>query len=461
MIAPRTKGRIYLQSFMDALITFSSYWAFLFLFVLLSPAGSHHHVEFWDRYLIHSFVALGAVLLQGARTIYSHPGWWAPTLKESHRLSLSQIFNVAVGISLLLVASGDRTLSRTFFFCWLPLLYLSLLMANRFLPAKITETVYHGWRERTVFLGNVESTEALAAWRRQQEAMGTDFLDYHPDFSIADLANLERLMRERNVTQLVLTEIPEIKYNLHYVIDICERLGVRLMVSNSFEQLFRHKVTFYEEAGLQFIGLRDDPLERAHNRILKRVLDVSITLPALVLVLPLTAILVWLVQRFQSGGPIFVRGARTNLQGRRFSVYKFRTRHLDSETESNDDSRSPGTYPFGGWLHRTGLDELPQFFNVLRGQMSVVGPRPHSLAHNEQLAAVLRNYFIRSDIKPGVTGLAQVRGLRGETRTEQEIARRVEIDLSYLETWSLSLDIVIVAKTVWQIIRPPNANPSP
>lgn len=455
MIAPRTKGRIYLQSFLDGLITFSSFWIYLSLFVWVHPGDPSHYGEFWDRYLVYSLIALGAVLLQGARSIYSNPRWWSPNLKESHNLSLNQVFNVAIGISLFLVATKDKSISRLFLFSWLPLLYGVLLAANRFLPMKIAGIVYRGRRERTIFLGDLEAARALGGWREYQETLGTEFLDLKPDFSITDLASLETLIRNQNVSQLILTEIPEVKYNLHYIIDTCERMGVRLMVFSNFEQLFRHKVSVTEDAGLQFVGLRDEPLESPHNRVIKRALDVAVAFVVSAIVLPPVVVLVWLVQRFQSPGPVFFQQTRGGLKGRLFPMWKFRTMHVNASEARQASSDDPRIYPLGRWLRRTSLDELPQFLNVFVGEMSVVGPRPHLLEHNEQFARVMRNYYIRSNVKPGITGLAQVRGFRGETRSEQDVIRRVESDISYLETWSLSLDLVILARTAWQVIRPP------
>jgi len=455
MIAPRTKGRIYLQSFLDGLIAFSSFWIYLFVFILAHPGNPAHYFEFLDRYFAYSFVALGAVLLQGARGMYSNPRWWSPNFKDSHSLSLNQVFYVAIGISFFLVATKDKSISRLFLFSWLPLLYGALLVANRFLPVKIAETVYRGRTERTIFLGTPESARALASWREYQETLGIEFLDYKPDLSISDLANLENLIKEKNVSQLILTEIPDVKYNLHFIIDTCERAGVRLMVFSNFEQLFRHKVTVTEDAGLQFVGLRDEPLESPHNRMIKRALDVAVALPAVVIALPLVAAVVWVAQRLQSPGPVFYKQTRAGLKGRMFSIFKFRTMHVnanESRQASADDSR---VYPLGRWFRRTSIDELPQFLNVLRGEMSLVGPRPHLLEHNEQFARIMRNYYVRSNVKPGMTGLAQVRGLRGATKSEEDIIRRVESDISYLETWSLSLDVVILARTLWQVVRPP------
>src|SRR3569623_502909 len=145
------------------------------------------------------------------------------------------------------------------------------------------------------------------------------------------------------------------------------------------------------------------------------------------------------MQRLQSPGPMFFKHTRAGLKGRTFTIYKFRTMHPQNGGEAIQASEGDArVFPFGCWLRRTSLDEVPQFLNVLRGEMSLVGPRPHLLEHNEQFARVMRNYFIRSRVKPGITGLAQVRGFRGQTRTEADIIRRVESDISYLETWSFS-----------------------
>jgi len=112
-------------------------------------------------------------------------------------------------------------------------------------------------------------------------------------------------------------------------------------------------------------------------------------------------------------------------------------------------------FGFGRWMRKMSIDELPQFINVLKGEMSVTGPRPHLLEHNAQFAEQMTNYHIRTFVKPGITGLAQVRGFRGEVSSPQEIARRLESDISYLENWRLALDISIIARTVWQVLAPP------
>jgi putative colanic acid biosynthesis UDP-glucose lipid carrier transferase len=167
-------------------------------------------------------------------------------------------------------------------------------------------------------------------------------------------------------------------------------------------------------------------------------------------------VLVWLCQRLQSPGPLWHRQKRAGLQNRPFEILKFRTMHTGSGDETVQAKRGDARiYPLGRWLRRFSLDEIPQFLNVLSGEMSVVGPRPHLVEHNKQFAEVVQQYHLRTFIKPGITGLAQVRGFRGEARTLDDISARLQSDLIYLENWSLTLDFGIVLRTIWQMIRPP------
>jgi lipopolysaccharide/colanic/teichoic acid biosynthesis glycosyltransferase len=348
---------------------------------------------------------------------------------------LNQVVWVALTVCVAIVAIGDFSTSRLFLLSWLVLLYALLLAANRFLPRKIVETVFEGRRERIAVLGNAESTETLASWRKYQEQIGTEFFDYIPDFSIAGMANLERLMTDRHVTQLILLELPEIKFNLQHVLTVSERVGAKVLLLDQHEQAFRHKVELHDEGGLQFVNLKVEPLEKAHNRFLKRIVDLIGAGVFLVQFYPLM-LLVAIIQKLVLRGPIFIREPRVGMKGDVFQIIKFRT-----------NGEGGGVSSFSRMLCRFGIDEWPQVLNVLKGEMSLVGPRAHWPDQNDEFARAKRNYHVRSDVKPGITGLAQVRGLRGKPQSEQEVARRVSADVEYVENWSLSLDVMILLKT--------------
>jgi lipopolysaccharide/colanic/teichoic acid biosynthesis glycosyltransferase len=175
-----------------------------------------------------------------------------------------------------------------------------------------------------------------------------------------------------------------------------------------------------------------------------------------IFVLPIASLFVWLCHRAQSPGPLFFTQRRTGKHNEEFQILKYRTMHVNHGEEARqateDDCR---VFRTGRWMRKLSIDELPQFVNVLRGEMSVVGPRPHLVDHDELFGEIANFYRVRSFIKPGITGLAQVRGLRGEARRDQDLIDRIHSDLYYLENWSLLLDGVIIVRTAWHVVFPP------
>jgi putative colanic acid biosynthesis UDP-glucose lipid carrier transferase len=211
-----------------------------------------------------------------------------------------------------------------------------------------------------------------------------------------------------------------------------------------------------EDEGMRFITLREEPLENPVNRFAKRALDLAVALPVVFFILPPLMLVIWIVQRFQSPGSLFFLQKRAGIQNREFKIIKFRTMGENNPDEARQVVQGDvRVFRFGRWMRRLSIDELPQFINVLTGDMSVTGPRPHMIEHNAQFAQQMANYHIRTFVKPGITGLAQVRGFRGEARSEAEIAKRLESDISYLENWRLALDLSIIARTAWQLLVPP------
>jgi putative colanic acid biosynthesis UDP-glucose lipid carrier transferase len=188
--------------------------------------------------------------------------------------------------------------------------------------------------------------------------------------------------------------------------------------------------------------------------VVKRVEDIVIAGAILLLVaIPMIAIAIGV--KLSSPGPIIFRQHRYGLRGNKIEVWKFRTmRALENGTTviqaQKDD---PRVTPFGALLRRTSLDELPQLINVLQGRMSLVGPRPHAVVHNEQYRKLIDRYMLRHKVKPGITGWAQINGWRGETDTLDKMQKRVEYDLAYIHNWSLWLDLKIIFLTVFRVLR--------
>lgn len=194
------------------------------------------------------------------------------------------------------------------------------------------------------------------------------------------------------------------------------------------------------------------------NALLKRSLDIFASSMFLVLLSPLLLGIALMV-KITSPGPILFRQRRYGLDGEEIMVYKFRSMRVmedggEVRQATKDDDRIT---PIGRYLRRYSLDELPQFINVLQGRMSIVGPRPHAVAHNEMYRRMIKGYMMRHKVKPGITGWAQVNGLRGETDTVDKMKARIQYDLDYLRNWSLWLDVKIIALTAWTMFRDQNA----
>lgn len=196
-----------------------------------------------------------------------------------------------------------------------------------------------------------------------------------------------------------------------------------------------------------------EPLLDMENRVMKRTFDVVCSLIVLLLLVFFLPVIAFIIKR-QSPGPIFFSQLRTGMDGRNFICYKFRSMHVNKDSDTLQATKDdPRKFPFGDFMRRSNIDELPQFFNVLKGDMSMVGPRPHMVLHTEMYSKLIGEYMVRHFIKPGITGLAQVTGFRGETKELKQMEGRVQRDIWYMENWSFWLDIKICFLTIWQIIK--------
>jgi len=197
-----------------------------------------------------------------------------------------------------------------------------------------------------------------------------------------------------------------------------------------------------------------EPLSFMGNRLIKRTFDLVVSAFACLCLLPFIPI-VALIIKMQSPGSVFFIQERTGFEGHSFKCYKFRSMYTSANANTEQATKNdPRKFPFGNLMRRTNIDELPQFWNVLKGDMSIVGPRPHMLHHTEVYSGLIDKYMVRHFCKPGITGLAQVTGYRGETKELWQMQKRVELDIWYIEHWSFMLDLRIILKTAYSIIVP-------
>ena len=218
---------------------------------------------------------------------------------------------------------------------------------------------------------------------------------------------------------------------------------------------FAKRPTHIENFGhIPVISVRSEPLENMLNRFVKRLFDILFSLFAILFIFswlfPIVAILI----KLESRGPIFFMQIRSGRANHPFKCYKFRSMQVNDDSNKKQATRNDNRITkMGAFLRRTSLDELPQFFNVLMGNMSVVGPRPHMVSHTKQYSQLIDKFMVRHFLKPGITGYAQVNGLRGETRTTEAMLQRVEADVWYLENWSFLLDLKIIFLTMLSLIK--------
>lgn len=309
----------------------------------------------------------------------------------------------------------------------------------RFLVNQIRKSINSGFAVVAVFNGIEEST-AIYGHRVQSLTGLKEFLAAHSIDEIWITLPLEQSEKLRGV----LEQLQNCTANVRYVPDLQDLY------------LINHGVT--DILGMPMIDLMASPLQ-GPNRVVKALEDRVLAAIILILISPLMALIAISV-KLSSPGPVMFRQRRHGWDGREIVVYKFRTMHLHQEDQGcvtqavRDDER---VTRLGAFLRRTSLDELPQFINVLQGRMSVVGPRPHAVEHNNRYKRIISRYMLRHIVKPGITGWAQVNGWRGETDTEEKMRQRVKYDLYYIDNWSLWFDIKIVFLTMFKGFTNKNA----
>ena len=272
---------------------------------------------------------------------------------------------------------------------------------------------------------------------------------------VGNFDNLEAFLVDKKVHEVyVALHIDNVSV-INKLIKICEHHMVRIKFIPDFQLYTRSskvEISFYENTPV--LMFRREPLEFTVNRILKRTFDICFSFAVILLIFPWLFLLVTIIIKLESPGPVFFKQERSGRDNDSFACLKFRSMRMNALSDSKQAQKGDQRITkFGAFMRKTSIDELPQFFNVLIGNMSVVGPRPHMLNHTKQYTELINNYLVRQYAKPGITGWAQVNGFRGETKEIIDMQNRVEFDIWYIENWSLLLDFRIIIKTVINIFK--------
>jgi putative colanic acid biosysnthesis UDP-glucose lipid carrier transferase len=272
------------------------------------------------------------------------------------------------------------------------------------------------------------------------------------------IEEIERIICESHADEIIIA-LPDFnKSELDFIVGIGEKKAIRTRIIPDYFKFNSSKYKMEMFGSFPMVTVRDEPMNQSHFRFLKRLVDIVISIFICIFIFswlfPIVAILI----KIDSEGDVFYIQERWGRNNKHFKFFKFRTMRVDSQlvvkgkfqqTTEND----PRITKIGGFLRKTSIDELPQFLNVLMGNMSVVGPRPHAVPHNEESQELINNYSIRHWVKPGITGWAQVNGLRGETKDFNLMRKRVEFDIWYIENWSVWLDMKIFSMTIYDMVK--------
>jgi putative colanic acid biosynthesis UDP-glucose lipid carrier transferase len=281
---------------------------------------------------------------------------------------------------------------------------------------------------------------------------------------LGKLKDLEQVLSS-NVVDNVIVALPNsAEYKVEEIINTCEKHTTRVKIIPDYSRFLNPKFEFGFFANFPMISVGNERINEFYWRILKRLFDIFITLILTVTIFIWLFPVLSLLVKTSSKGPVLFKQKRLGRKAKEFTIYKFRSMHNSCEELNKEEklkqtsSNDPRVTKVGKILRKFSLDELPQFINVLKGEMSIVGPRPHPLYLNNESKEIVNRYMVRHYVKPGITGWAQINGLRGETRTVEIMQKRIDYDIWYIDNWSFWLDLQIMMMTIVLSIKgDPNA----
>ena len=429
-------------------------------FYLTSDLGKSVSHEINERYLVvcNLLWLLCTVLCQ----LYSDQG--TRRLETIYRATWRSVILHFMLFTFYLLFSRDIGFSRTFLLVFYGLLACAFVL-NRFVGTSFQYLLFKRFNvtKKVAVMGSNETAMNLSLYLQHENT-----LDFHGFVGDEDNIYSENEGISHDVFCRKLAEAVASGVNEIYVSITPQRMkNVKALIAEADKQCVRLK--FIPDLGgslpypyrlsylanqFPILTLRHDPMEDLGNRFRKRVFDVIFSALVIVFILSWLYPLIALLIKLQSKGPVLFKQIRSGRDDEPFCCYKFRSMRVNEDSHqkqaTKDDDRIT---PVGKFLRKTSLDEMPQFFNVFLGDMSVVGPRPHMLKHTEEYAAIIDQYMVRHFLKPGITGWAQVNGCRGETRQKSDMEKRVGYDIYYLENWTGMLDVKIIYMTMINLIK--------
>ena len=270
---------------------------------------------------------------------------------------------------------------------------------------------------------------------------------------IGDIDKLEDFLTENNIDEMYCA-VPENKKNdVQHIINLAERNAIDFYYVPQFSRYISRRFEIENFGPVPVLSIHPQPLNNPVNKAVKRLFDLFVS-SLFLLIFPIIFIPIAIGIKLSSPGPVFFRQQRTGYRGKSFECLKFRSMKVNEKSDTLQATKDdPRKTKFGNFLRKTSLDELPQFINVFRGDMSIVGPRPHMVQQTHQYSELIDKYMLRHTIRPGITGWAQINGFRGPTDELWKMEKRVELDVWYAENWNFMLDVKIMFLTIVNAIR--------
>jgi putative colanic acid biosynthesis UDP-glucose lipid carrier transferase len=409
--------------------------------------------------------------LQQYGAFFMKNGW--ERIRESLIKANFQTALIAFFVFASYFATKDNETSRLFLLFYISTSWPILASFNFALPGLFKRLIgFQVVNRKSLIIGDSMSLDSLRKWIKRHTKLGFSFEgmfttdEEAPSFAQIPLLDnklkkLEKYLSENKIHQLILLPNSNMDKWIRVVSDLGAKHGCRILVYNNLSGYFDSRLVFVEESGRQFFTLQNEPLESPFNQMVKRSFDLLISVPALVFVLPPCMLMVKLFQSIQSPGPLFFKQERVGMAGQSFTIWKFRSMTFAKDGERDESEQAhPGDeriFAFGAFIRRFSIDEIPQFINVFSGEMSLVGPRPYLAKHDFLFERDYKAYRIRQFVKPGITGPAQCRGLRGEFTDPELLQKRIELDFNYVGNWTIWLDCEIVLRTIIQVLFPPKS----
>ena len=363
---------------------------------------------------------------------------------------------------------NEHEYARTFLAWYISMFGLLVIVKSYVLKKMLNYYRSKGGNTRAVVLiGKNEITDKIIEELIESPHFGYKLIGIVSKKPINDdrvkyLGNLDQFFENissSKIDDLIITTEKLDHEMLRRIMNFADSKAIRTRVIPNFESLYQNRFELQMFSGYPMISVRSEPLQEFQWRILKKLFDIAFSIIVFVLIFswlfPLIAILI----KLDSKGPVFFIQDRWGINGQKFKFFKFRSMKVESKdvTETGEFNQAQQNDPritkLGAFLRKSSLDELPQFINVLKGNMSVVGPRPHAHEHNLRTHKVIDKYMIRHWVKPGITGWAQINGFRGETKTNELMQKRVDLDIWYIENWTFWLDLKIIFMTIYNALR--------